>query len=140
MALIGAILIIRDWDGPDPIGDKTMQAKLIIDTWGMDAGVETTRINQIAIQAGDLPPLTGSPKQIAWADTIRAQSINALEEHLHDKMGGHRVVSRDEVSKIQTSLDAVIARFFAKIVTKTESKWWIDKKDAMKKNSVARAF
>lgn len=64
-----------------------------------------------------LPALTGSEKQIAWAETIRKQKISTLEEALT-----HRGISH--------SLDK--DRFHASVAAiknNSSARWWIDNRD-----------
>lgn len=65
----------------------------------------------------DLPTLTGSDKQIAWAEQIRAQaakSLCAVKEHVaanHDKDPAN-------ADKLLATIDSTLAQ--------TESRYWID--------------
>ena len=76
--------------------------------------------NQKAAQANaesGLPQLTGSEKQIAWAETIRKQKIATLDEAMT-----HRGLSH--------SLD--LDRFNAAVATlkrTASARWWIDNRD-----------
>lgn len=64
-----------------------------------------------------LPDLTGSEKQVAWANTIREQAYKALDElepfNTNDK-------TKALFSSWRTKLDA-----------QTEAKWWIDNRYSM---------
>lgn len=73
------------------------------------ARAEERRKNEEAIAAtgATLPPLTGSEKQVAWAEDIRANAIATAVKSL-----------KDDVDKA-----AIIADLCA---GKTEAKWWID--------------
>jgi len=68
------------------------------------------------LQAG-LPPLTGSEKQIAWAETIRKQKIATLDEAL---------VRRDLSDRIDADRFHVAV---ASLKNKTAAMWWIDNRD-----------
>ena len=73
------------------------------------ARAEERRKNEEAIAAtgATLPPLTGSEKQVAWAEDIRAEAVaNAVKK------------LKDDVDKA-----AIIADLCS---GKTEAKWWID--------------
>lgn len=77
---------------------------------------ENQKAAEANIAAG-LPPLTGSEKQVAWAETIRKQKIATLDEAIQ-----HREMS-DRVDK---------DRFFAAVESlknKSEARWWIDNRD-----------
>lgn len=68
------------------------------------------------MQAG-LPPLTGSEKQIAWAETIRKQKIATLDEAL---------ARRDLSDRIDADrFNAAVAG----LKNKTAAMWWIDHRD-----------
>ena len=73
------------------------------------ARAEERRKNDEAISAtgATLPPLTGTEKQVAWAEDIRAQAIARVVRNL-----------KDGVDK-----PAIVADLCA---GKTEAKWWID--------------
>lgn len=66
-----------------------------------------------------LPELTGSEKQIAWANTIREQAYKAL----------------DCLKPFSTNdkTEAMMDDWKAKMDAHTESKWWIDKRYDMPK-------
>lgn len=67
--------------------------------------------------AAGLPPLTGSEKQVAWAETIRKQKIATLDEEL---------TKRELTDRID------VDRFNAAVVglkNKVDAKWWIDNRD-----------
>lgn len=80
----------------------------------------------------DLPPLTGSPKQIAWAETIRADIIKNVGERLNyflentDQFARmiekHNIEPAAYVDEINRSLMLVLQ-------ARTASRFWIDTHD-----------
>lgn len=66
-------------------------------------------------KAADLPALTGSPKQIAWAETIRAEKIAQLNALAARLAGGS---NEGKVAMARTIIADRIAR--------TSAKYWID--------------
>ncbi|MFI2318416.1 hypothetical protein [Streptomyces sp. CB00072] len=62
------------------------------------------------------PPLTGSPKQVSWAEQIRAEAISTM---------GERLAGRTDQDKAQ----AAHGYWTAVAVRQTEAAWWIDNRD-----------
>ena len=62
--------------------------------------------------AWELPELTGTPKQIAWAERIRAE--------VFDKYGAH--MQADKSEKTQA--------FMSFLMAQSSAKYWIDRQDA----------
>ena len=77
----------------------------------------------------ELPELTGTEKQIAWANTIRLKQINDVNSKI-DKLGkllkekGLQVIPEENIT-IKEVLDSF--EYFIK--THTESKYWIEHRD-----------
>lgn len=63
----------------------------------------------------DMPELSGSEKQIAWARSIRADRINEFYELIANASGDEK--------------DAVVAKVIGWMRTKTEAKFWIDTRE-----------
>ncbi|MFD9687332.1 hypothetical protein ACFWXO_16430 [Kitasatospora sp. NPDC059088] len=63
--------------------------------------------------AAGWPPLTGTPKQTAWAETIRAGALDAMSERLHNGL---------------PACAAAQALFLwsAAALRETRAEWWID--------------
>lgn len=70
---------------------------------------------QATAEAAGLPALTGSDKQIAWAETIRAKALAAIDE-ITAKCG--------ESAKVPEALAIVDW-----VRGQSESRWWIDHRD-----------
>lgn len=75
-----------------------------------------------ANQAKGLPALTGSAKQIAWAESIRASAIA--------KLGDLPALALDRLSEQAAGelRDALIL-LQSEITDQAEAKWWIDNRD-----------
>lgn len=69
-----------------------------------------------------LPKLIGSEKQIAWAETIRAEKIKFLDETLN-----FFDISRVKPEKLEAA--KWIYSEIAKIKNETSAKYWIENKD-----------
>lgn len=64
----------------------------------------------------ELPPLTGSDKQIAWATTLRAEFLGKARESL---------LARYPAEQFAAAEDA----FIHSITRRTDASWWIDARD-----------
>ena len=63
----------------------------------------------------DLKPLTGSAKQVAWANTIRAQKITLIKAFAEQ----HGVAGKPEFAAIMSKMAAI-----------QPASWWIDMRDS----------
>ncbi|MGI5214937.1 hypothetical protein [Plantactinospora sp. CA-290183] len=85
------------------------------------------RAATVAAAAG-WPPLTGSPRQVSWAETIRADQLAAA----HAEISVHTSVPdpvRDEVAAVYAEI----------LLRHTDASWWIDNKDRDALRLAARA-
>lgn len=123
---------------------------------------EHERQNRVAAAASaalELPPLTGSEKQVAWATTIRVQFLDKLREEGRDLLRGETEI-REKTGENGVSLlkqaaqsveaRAVLADFLEekgigyeefwwrlrlalplrdKCLAQTDSRWWIDNRN-----------
>jgi len=64
--------------------------------------------------------ITGTPKQIAWAEEIREVAVRRLSEY---QEAGERLIA-DYGEEARPAVEAAIAR----ITTETSARWWIDHK------------
>ena len=74
----------------------------------------------------DLPALTGTPKQIAWATTLRRKALSDVEAYLdygHDS-GGHRELSARDVELFEAKKERALEPLRAQ----AEAAWWIDRR------------
>lgn len=81
----------------------------------------------------EMPELTGSDKQIAWARQIRADKIAAIAD-LNAK-GRARCPAEKHAQ-----FDEMARRVMAALYAKTEAKWWIDRKDTSPEVLIQAAF
>lgn len=72
-----------------------------------------------------LPELTGSEKQIAWANTIRVNELTEFDERSARVLKKVSVLSPAAQQEI---LDAILLQR-SELVAKTEAKFWIDNRD-----------
>lgn len=103
---------------------KDRQWKLDNWDWTCDDCKENARQQKNAEAAkanaeSGLPPLTGSEKQIAWAETIRKQKIATVEEEIN-KMPGEK-----KGQSVYPRLMAAVQ----KIRERTSSHWWIENRE-----------
>ena len=64
-----------------------------------------------------LPPLSGSPKQIAWAITIRAEMLSVARAAVAE-FAGEMHADAEGLARVERGL--------ARLEQTTEAKWWID--------------
>lgn len=80
-----------------------------------------------ANQAAGLPALTGSPKQVAWAETIRADLLSLLDQERTGPTGmpgrGSRTEAEDGSSRERRGLVETAHTALSEI---TEARWFID--------------
>lgn len=72
-------------------------------------------------QAAGLPALTGSPKQIAWAESIRAKQVAQLQA-LDAKLAVAPATANTEAVRIGREI-------IASMIARTDAKAWIDGRD-----------
>lgn len=65
-------------------------------------------------EAAGLPALTGSPKQVAWAESIRAKAMMRLSDGLSHASG-----TEQERQAAYAALHTAVAKH-------TDARWWID--------------
>ncbi len=82
-----------------------------------DCRNESTRI-EAAAETADLPALTGSDKQVAWATTLRADGLRKIDAELA------RIAELSGETIPQAAIDMVAA-----VKAKTDASWWIDHRD-----------
>lgn len=72
-----------------------------------------------------LPPLEGSDRQVAWAETIRANAFGAIDKVLRwaDRVGAE--AEAEDPDHWQTTRQS-ISRAVAYLEQQVEAKWWID--------------
>ena len=81
---------------------------------------EQARADAQANSVAGLPPLTGTPKQIAWAETIRARII-ALIPPLREQLTAPREMPSEQQRHVTMAL-----RLLDELEQMTEAHRWID--------------
>lgn len=89
--------------------------------------VESQRVQaEAAAEADGLPPLTGTPKQTAWAITLRHKALSDAEAYL-DHLLENEV--RPKASARNTELfEANKERVLEPLRAQEEAAWWIDRR------------
>ena len=94
--------------------------KLCYECWQKELKEEREKENQEAAEAAKemyLPELTGTEKQIAWAETIRQKMLADIDEFIF------RNVNKEQrnAPKLREAIEH--------IKSKTEARWWIDNRN-----------
>ena len=108
--------------------------------------IDTDREKQRIIAALRLPELTGSPKQIAWAEDLRATRIDqaltvhntrrgvvyTLRSQWSDPLGINYINTISDRSGMYTSADEALAVLQTAVSygRRSTARWWIDNRDA----------
>jgi hypothetical protein len=75
--------------------------------------------------AAGLPALTGSPKQIAWAETIRATALAAIEREEAQMLAGLPALTPE----IREEVCDALALIASEPRGQSEARWWIDRRE-----------
>ena len=75
---------------------------------------------EAAAAAHDLPALTGTPRQVAWAMTLRHKALDEMELHLCELRGA--------AAKEDALLEAGLEMAVEALLGQTEAAWWIDRR------------
>ena len=81
---------------------------------------------QAAAEAEELPALTGTPKQIAWAMTLRHQALVDAETYLDYLRESGQLKGR--VGRDTELFEAQKERLLEPLKARTEAAWWIDRR------------
>lgn len=102
------------------------ESKLCPDCWKKHIEEERARENAEAAeanQAAGLPTLEGTEKQIAWAETIRKQILDALEKSVIGRVDPEKVKDNPEnFERFKKSVELLKRH--------TDASWWIDNRNA----------
>ena len=82
---------------------------------------------EAAAQAEELPALTGTPKQIAWAMTLRHKALANAEMHL-DYLRESGQLKGSRVGKDTELFEAQKERVLEPLKARTDAAWWIDRR------------
>lgn len=89
---------------------------------------EKARLNseaQAKAEQSNLPSLTGSDKQVAWAITIRQAFLSDLENGITDRM---KLINDSNREKAMASLAKINETRDTMIANETSASWWIDRR------------
>lgn len=78
--------------------------------------------------AAGLPALTGTEKQVAWAETIRAEKMVALNQLIADM---EQYIAKPESSESQRKALRLGIKIVQKVQAVDNAVWWIDNRDAV---------
>jgi len=98
---------------------SSLESRLCPECWEAKRNEENAKANAAAAakaaEAG-LPALEGTPKQVAWAESIRVKAITYLEERF---------------ATITPERQAQIAPLLAKLKAQDKAAWWIDNRNLL---------
>lgn len=93
---------------------------------------ETMAAAALAAETG-LPALVGSPKQIAWAESIRAKALAANKpvslRPATQELADHFRITLEELVARQAEINDAAIAARRDLETETSAKWWIDNRD-----------
>ena len=98
------------------------------DCYAARKAAEREAENQAAAEAAKeqaLPELTGSPKQIAWAETIRQKYIAAIDQKIEE-------IKSSKLRRVAENRSEMLGEaqgFREWLLTHTDSRFWIDNRD-----------
>lgn len=98
--------------------DECYRAKLAADRLAANSAAAASNA------AAKLPALLGSPKQIAWAETIRAKAVGDIDTRLAE---AKRNLDRQPYMFRDLAIAAIAG--LESIRTKSGAAWWIDHRD-----------
>ena len=81
---------------------------------------------EASAEAGELPALIGTPKQIAWAMTLRHKALADAEMHLDHLRESGQLKGR--VGRDTELFEAQKERVLEPLKARTEAAWWIDRR------------
>ena len=81
---------------------------------------------EAAAEAEELPALTGTPKQIAWAMTLRHKALVDAETYLDYLRESGQLKGR--VGRDMELFEAQKERALEPLKARTEAAWWIDRR------------
>lgn len=102
------------------------EEKLCPDCYQKQLEEERKKQNEEAAKANQeagLPPLEGTEKQIAWAETIRKQIIESVEKNIFGRMDSEKIKEHPETYER-------FSKSFESLKRHTDASWWIDNRNA----------
>lgn len=89
--------------------------------------VESQRVlAEAAAEAEGLPALAGTPKQLAWALTLRQKALSEAKAHLDHLRESGQLQGR--VAKDMELFEAQKERVLEPLKAQAEAAWWIDRR------------
>ncbi len=89
--------------------------------------IESQRAQAEAVAEGEgLPALTGTPKQTAWALTLRHEALSDAEAHLDHLRDSGQLKGR--VAKDTEFFEAQKERVLEPLKAQSDAAWWIDRR------------
>ena len=82
---------------------------------------------EAAARAPDLPALTGTPRQIAWATDLRYKALSGVGHYLTYVLANNR--RRRSSAHEMALFEAKLERALEPLIAQTEAAWWIDRRD-----------
>ena len=79
----------------------------------------------------DAPPMTGSDKQIAWAEEIQLRAVQAMRDYVDNALSiSSRELADGKITEAvhQERIDQN-DRYIRYLFTETRASWWIDRRD-----------
>lgn len=109
-----------------------------------DACRAAAKAAEVAAANTGLPALVGTPKQIAWAEALRAKALEGARKEQGAYEGLKRLIaipavkmaekigcSVEVVEKIINDAKTIADTAMQKLMTETNCRWWIDNADAI---------
>ncbi len=84
--------------------------------------------------SADLPALTGSAKQITWADALRASGIVELGTATDMFRDADYLAKFDDETR--STILRTVADYEAEVTAETSAGWWIDRRDSLTANAI----
>lgn len=103
-----------------PVKDRQPRADYLATTLCTDC-YRAEQLAKAKAANTDLPALTGSDKQIAWAESIRAGIISAIDTLIAQGTANRAAMSAEHLAAFEASCGDA-----AQIKAHTSAAWWID--------------
>lgn len=85
----------------------------------------------------ELPELTGTEKQVAWANTLRVQAIQKIDEYIQELEEKAEGTQKPEIKeKRKNRLDEIYKSYSYALNNFTTASFWIDKRSYMSKELI----
>lgn len=104
--------------------------------------------NGVSFEVSNLPALSGSEKQVSWAEKIRADTLHNIHQELTDrvqttiKQGGcanGSFGSYELFDDLNAKLASKAALIDKQLSIVTKASWWIDNREAITRSFAGKA-